>query len=51
MTALVPMSQAEFLPYLADSIPKYAGDKVRSGQWSAEAALELSREGPAASRR
>jgi ribosomal protein S18 acetylase RimI-like enzyme len=42
---LVPMSEAEFTAYAAESIPEYARDKVRSGQWAEENALELSRRG------
>jgi ribosomal protein S18 acetylase RimI-like enzyme len=43
MVLLVPMTQAEFLDYAAESIPDYARDKVASGEWSQEASMELSR--------
>ena len=42
MIVLVPMSEAEFTAYAAELIPEYASDKVRSGQWAEEKALELS---------
>ena len=45
MILLVPMSEAEFTAYAAESIPEYAHDKVRSGQWAEADALELSRKG------
>jgi ribosomal protein S18 acetylase RimI-like enzyme len=45
MTALVPMSDAAFGQYVADSIPAYARDKAASGQWAEETSLELSRQG------
>lgn len=39
------MSAAEFGAYLARAIREFAQDKVDSGQWSSDAALELSRQG------
>ena len=45
MTSLTPMTEPEFAVYLAKAIPEFAQDKVDAGQWSAEAALELSRTG------
>ena len=45
MIELVPMSEAEFTAYTAESIPEYARDKVRSCQWAEDKALELSRQG------
>ena len=45
MTTLVPMSEAAFAEYMAASVPAFADDKVASGQWSADTALELSRQG------
>ncbi len=37
------MSESEFAAYLAFAIPDFAQDKVQSGQWAADQALELSR--------
>ena len=37
------MTQAQYLAYLDEAIPSFAAEKVASGQWSAEDALELSR--------
>ena len=45
MVRLVPMNEAEFSAYVAESIPEYARDKVAAGQWLEEASLELSRQG------
>jgi ribosomal protein S18 acetylase RimI-like enzyme len=45
MTILVPMSEAEYATYLKDAIPDFARDKVTSGQWAEEDALELARAG------
>ena len=44
MTALRPMTDAEFTAWLAEAVPAYAADKVASGQWAADAALELSKQ-------
>jgi RimJ/RimL family protein N-acetyltransferase len=41
---LQPMSDAEFRLLLDGSIPRYAEEHVRAGQWSPEEALERSRE-------
>ncbi|MBK8741723.1 MAG: GNAT family N-acetyltransferase [Betaproteobacteria bacterium] len=36
------MAESEYAAWVAAAIPDYAADKVTSGQWSAEASLELS---------
>lgn len=43
MTVLVSMSDTEFSQYLAVAIPDFAQGKIKSGQWAASEALELSR--------
>lgn len=43
MSVLRPMTEPEYLGWLQESIPGYAADKVASGQWSQEAALDLSK--------
>jgi len=43
MTNLRPMTVSEYAAWLEESIPAYAEDKVASGQWSKETALEQSR--------
>lgn len=43
MSVLRPISDAEYATWLEAIIPGYAKDKVASGQWPAESALELSR--------
>ena len=43
MPVLRPMTQAEYAAWLAETIPAYAADKVASGQWAEDAALELSK--------
>jgi ribosomal protein S18 acetylase RimI-like enzyme len=43
MSVLRPMTELEFAAWLAMIIPSYAADKVASGQWAAEASLELSK--------
>ena len=43
MTTLVPMARGEFLAFAAEAVPAYAADKVASGQWKKDEALELSR--------
>ena len=45
MISLEPMGQPAFEKYMAESIPAFARDKVASGQWSEDSALELSRQG------
>ena len=45
MISLEPMSEAAFATYMGESIPAFAQDKVSSGQWSEDSALELSRKG------
>lgn len=42
MSILRPMTGPEYAAWLAEAIPDYAADKVASGQWSAQASLELS---------
>jgi len=42
-TVLAPMTESEFVSFVATAIPAYADDKVRSGQWASEQSLELSR--------
>ncbi len=44
MVRLVPMSQAEFEKYLEHVVPDYAQEHVRTGNWSAEKALQLAEE-------
>lgn len=41
---LVPLTSAEFADYKATSIPMYASEKVRSGEWAEADALRLARE-------
>ena len=43
MSVLRPISDDEYAVWRETVIPGYAEDKVASGQWPAEAALELSR--------
>ena len=43
MVKLIPMEQADFSAYLDRGIAEYAEDKVKSGNWTAEEALERSR--------
>jgi ribosomal protein S18 acetylase RimI-like enzyme len=43
MVKLVPMKQADFSAYLERGIAEYAEDKVKSGNWTVEEALERSR--------
>lgn len=43
MSVLRPMTETEYITWLAEAIPEYAADKVAAGQWAADAALELSR--------
>lgn len=43
MPVLRPMTQPEYAAWLAAIIPAYAEDKVASGQWAEDAALELSK--------
>lgn len=45
MTVLSPMTEPEFAAYLQIAIPEFAQDKIDSGQWAPEQALELSRSG------
>lgn len=43
MSVLRPISDDEFTVWLGTVVPEYAADKVASGQWAEDAALELSR--------
>lgn len=43
MTALRPMTEAEYAGWLERKIPAYAADKVASGQWTEAESLEKSR--------
>jgi ribosomal protein S18 acetylase RimI-like enzyme len=43
MPTLLPMSQPEFDLFLERSIPEYAEDKVRAGNWTEAESLERSR--------
>lgn len=43
MIRLVPMTLIEFEAYLEKTVPEYAADKVRAGDWPEEEALERSR--------
>ena len=43
MVRLVPMTENEFESYLEKTVPEYAADKVRAGDWPEQEALELSR--------
>ena len=43
MSVLRPITDSEYNAWLEIVVPEYAEDKVASGQWSAESALELSR--------
>jgi RimJ/RimL family protein N-acetyltransferase len=44
MITLRRMDESEFQSFLAGSIPSYAADKIRSGNWSEEEAERKSRE-------
>ena len=44
MVRLVPMSQTEFEAYLESSVQDYAQEHVRTGNWSAEKALQMAEE-------
>ena len=43
MPTLVRMTEAQYFAYLEEAIPGFAAEKVTSGQWLQEEALELSR--------
>ena len=43
MPVLRPMTQAEYVAWLKETIPAYAADKVASGQWSEDESLQLSK--------
>jgi ribosomal protein S18 acetylase RimI-like enzyme len=42
MTALVPMTLAQFDAFICESVPAYADDKVAAGQWPRSEALARS---------
>ena len=43
MPELIPMTQPEFDAFLVRSVPEYAADHVRAGNWTESEALEKSR--------
>jgi ribosomal protein S18 acetylase RimI-like enzyme len=43
MLKLIPMTDTEYEVFLERTIPEYAEDKVRAGDWAASEALERSR--------
>jgi ribosomal protein S18 acetylase RimI-like enzyme len=43
MSKLIPMTQTEYEVFLERTIPEYADDKVRAGDWVESEALERSR--------
>ncbi len=43
MTKLIPMTQIEFDAFLERTIPEYAADHVRAGNWTESESLERSR--------
>jgi ribosomal protein S18 acetylase RimI-like enzyme len=43
LSVLRPISDGEYAVWLETVVPEYAADKVASGQWSEDCALELSR--------
>ena len=44
MTTLRPLNDAEYEAWLAAIIPSYAADKVATGAWPADQAVEMSRQ-------
>jgi ribosomal protein S18 acetylase RimI-like enzyme len=42
VSVLRPITEGEYVSWLETVVPEYAGDKVASGQWSKESALDLS---------
>jgi len=44
MVSLRAMTEGEFQAFLSESIPEYAAEKVKAGNWDSEGALERSRE-------
>jgi RimJ/RimL family protein N-acetyltransferase len=44
MIRLIPMTESEYEAYLEKTIPEYAADKARAGDWSEGEALERSRQ-------
>ena len=43
MPVLRPISDSEYVAWFDTVVPEYAADKVASGQWSEDSALDLSR--------
>ena len=43
MTAIRPISDTEYSAWVSETIPAYANEKVASGAWAAEGALEKSK--------
>src|SRR5689334_5094094 len=43
MSVLRRMSHSEYATWVAETIPVYAAEKVASGQWSEDTAMELSK--------
>ena len=43
MTALIPMTEAEYSHYVLGAVPSFAAEKATSGEWTQEEALNLSR--------
>jgi ribosomal protein S18 acetylase RimI-like enzyme len=43
VTVLLPMTEEEFVAFAATAVPAYAANKVMSGQWAKDEALDLSR--------
>jgi len=41
---LVPMSESEYLVFLAGAVPDYAADKVASGEWTTAQSLDLAKQ-------
>ena len=44
MVRLVPLSQADYEAWIAQTIEEYAQEKVRAGNWSSEEALQRARD-------
>lgn len=44
MPTLIPMTEADYLAYVAEAIPSYAAEKVAAGQWTAEESIERSKQ-------
>jgi ribosomal protein S18 acetylase RimI-like enzyme len=44
MSILVPMTESEYNEFASQTVPEYAAEKIASGEWSPEEALDLARE-------